>query len=179
MILHSDERKRIIAKKNKKSSKRKSPFPFQSFPAYTASPQRFYSCTSFIMRTSSPGLNAGRPIKGQVEHRNASPREQLLQEPVLPLTVKSSSFRSFESSLIASRFASACARRSFSSASNLAASPHVQSLQGRRRFWGWQSVAINISERTLVYEVRRGEGLGTSERTTGKKSKKGLGNVRA
>lgn len=102
---------------------------------------------SLRILTSSPGLKAGRPIKGQPSQRNASPKEQLLHEPVFPCTVKStSSLSSSVLSLRTLRSAFAFWRRSASSASSWAARPQVQSLQARRRFLavsGWHSAAIN------------------------------------
>lgn len=89
--------------------------------------------TSFKIWTSCPGLKAGRPRYGQPAQRKASPRAQLPQEPVvLPSTVKSNSVKSSDCSLSTSRFLSALARRSLSSASRRSARPHVQSLQARR-----------------------------------------------
>lgn len=91
------------------------------------------SCTSSPNNlTSSPGLNAGRPIYGQPSHRKASPSAQLPQLPTFPLTVKSTSARSSACSL--ARFWSAEARLARSSASSRWARPQVQSLQARRRF---------------------------------------------
>lgn len=109
-------------------------------------PQRtpIYSwATSFKICTSWPGLNAGRPRYGHPSQRKASPSAQLPQEPVLPWTVKSSSFKSPVSSFITFKFLSAVSRRSLSSASRRSARPHVQSLQAFRLLpvFGWHSGA--------------------------------------
>lgn len=129
-----------------------------------------YSCTSsFINRTSSPGLNAGSPIYGHPSHLKASPSAQLPQLPTLPCTVKSSSIRSSAPSFAVAGaplevafgppFAlavapflpcsspsaeSAACRFARSSASIFAARPHVQSLQALRRLpaLGWHSGAV-------------------------------------
>lgn len=120
-----------------------------------------YNCTSPLkIFTSSPGLNAGKPMYGQVEQRKASPREQLLQEPVFPLTVKSSSLRSSVFSLKASEsLESALLRRSRSSSSRRSERPHVQSLQGLRRFWPstLQAGAAKVLVKVRLHTSRRGK----------------------
>lgn len=93
-----------------------------------------YNCTSLLSnRTSSPGLKAGMPMYGHPSHLNASPKLQFPQEPTLPLTVKSTSARSSESSFSAASCLSAESRLAASSAASLSARPQVQSLHARRR----------------------------------------------
>lgn len=98
----------------------------------------------FRSLTSSPGLNAGRPMYGHPSHRKASPRAQLPQLPSFPCTVKSTSAKSPPSNFMLSSALSAFALLPASSSSIFRAKPQVQSLQARRRFpaFGRHSGAI-------------------------------------
>jgi len=78
---------------------------------------------------------------GQPSHLKASPSAQLPHDPTLPLTVKSTSFKSL--ALNFARSASALVRLALSSAWRRSARPQVQSLQARRRLvLGLQASAI-------------------------------------
>ena len=94
-------------------------------------------------RTSSPGLNAGRPMYGHPSHLNASPSAQFPQLPTFPCTVKSTSARSSASNFRELSALSAEERLAASSASIFSFIPQVQSLQARRRLpgLGWHSSA--------------------------------------
>lgn len=113
------------------------PKPFMNASNICIEPsQPHHSCTSsFIIFTSSPGLNGGNPTYGHPSHLNASPSEQLPHDPVFPCTVKSvSSSSSSGCSLRMLSFLFASALRELSSASSWLESPQEQSLQAFRRF---------------------------------------------
>ena len=127
------------------------PFPQASIPSLHS-----HSHFQLSNLTSSPTLKAGNPTYGHPSHRKASPNAQFPQLPTFPCTVKSTSAKSSAASFAS--FSSAAERLAASSAARVAASPHVQSLQARRRFPGrGRHSGAASGERELVRSREGGE----------------------
>lgn len=129
-----------------------------------------HNCTSSSCNlTTSPFLNAGKPMYGHPSQRKASPNAQLPQLPTFPFTVKSTSARSPAFNF--ARFWSAAERLAASSASSRCARPQVQSLQARRRLpVGGRQDGADEHVRSLqgfgqIQRLKRGGGEDLEKRT--------------